>query len=141
MALRSSSYAPSAWEDAYLRQISPVCCVCVGENCSRLGPPGGFIQDQKLGLPHQRPCKRNALALAPRQQPVAHQGLITLGQLDDEIVRIGEPGCLFNLLLQEQSDRHPDRHGAATSGWTRCPCSNKPWNGWVKTAIQTGAVL
>ena len=28
------------------------CTLCRFEECSRLGSPGGFVQDQKLGLSH-----------------------------------------------------------------------------------------
>ena len=28
------------------------CTLCRFEECNRLGPPGGFVQNQKLGLSH-----------------------------------------------------------------------------------------
>ena len=43
----------------------------------------------------------DALALAPRKQgaAVTHSGAVALGQLHDEIVGIGSPGCCLNVIV------------------------------------------
>ena len=61
---------------------------------------GGVVEHQHPRVRQQRPRDRQPLALSPghRQAALAHLGLIALRQLRDELVGLGAPGGLFDLL-------------------------------------------
>src|SRR5690348_5760659 len=62
---------------------------------------GGLIEDQDLGRREDRPRNGQALLLAAREldAALADERLVLFGKLDDELVSIGAPRGVFNLVV------------------------------------------
>ena len=77
---------------------------------------GGFIQQQDSWITQHRTGDRNALKLAARQirAPFLQQGVVTLRQISDEAIRVGQKGGLHHLGiggLASEADRLSDGTG------------------------------
>src|SRR5262249_39163257 len=58
----------------------------------------GLVEDKDLRGRKNRPGDGQALLLAARKldATLADEGVVTLGQLDDELLSIGSPRCVFD---------------------------------------------
>jgi hypothetical protein len=66
----------------------------------RIHAAGGLVEDQDPRVMQDRPRDRDPLPLAPAQRlaPLAHHGVVPVGEPDDEVVRVGRPRRVDHLV-------------------------------------------